>query len=83
MDRRRYLGMWQGATPCPQVPETTTKNGVRALDEVSKHGSVSPAGPHPEATDDWFSEAHVPLAPPGGHAPARDLAFDLVETTMQ
>jgi glutamine amidotransferase-like uncharacterized protein len=72
-----------GSTGTTTLASYDSNGAIAALVAPFGKGKVGVVGPHPEATDDWFTEAHVPLAPPGGHAPTRDLAFDLVETTMQ
>ncbi|MFI7100759.1 BPL-N domain-containing protein [Streptomyces sp. NPDC050161] len=56
----------------------TYPNGtVAALAAPFGKGRVAVVGPHPEATDDWFTDARLPVR----HA--RDLALDLVGEAMK
>jgi glutamine amidotransferase-like uncharacterized protein len=56
----------------------TYSNGtVAALVTPFGAGRVGVVGPHPEATDDWYTDVHLPVR----HT--RDLALDLVDEVLE
>jgi glutamine amidotransferase-like uncharacterized protein len=56
----------------------TYRNGaIAAMVTPFGAGRVAVVGPHPEATDDWFIDAGLPVQR------ARDLGLDLVDTVMK
>ncbi|MEU6077020.1 BPL-N domain-containing protein [Micromonospora sp. NPDC047074] len=58
----------------------TYPNGtIAALSTVFGAGRVGVVGPHPEATDDWYVDAGLPIAGQLG----TDLGCDLVDTVMR
>ncbi|MEV7422807.1 MULTISPECIES: BPL-N domain-containing protein [unclassified Streptomyces] len=80
--RRRTLFFQDGAyfAPAPH-PDTTVlatyTNGLTAA-LVTSYGAgrVAVVGPHPEATDDWFTDATLPFQD------THDLALDFVTTAL-
>ncbi|MEV4297613.1 BPL-N domain-containing protein [Microbispora rosea] len=58
------------------VLATYPNGAVAALVTPYGAGQVAVVGPHPEATDDWFTDAGLPVR----HA--QDLALDLVDAAM-
>ncbi|GGO00969.1 hypothetical protein GCM10010116_01630 [Microbispora rosea subsp. aerata] len=58
------------------VLATYPNGAVAALVVPYGAGRVAVVGPHPEATDDWFTDARLPVRQ------ARDLGLDLVDAVM-
>jgi len=66
------LDPFAGVTPLATYPN----GAVAALVTGFGAGRVGVVGPHPEATDDWFTDAGLPVH----HT--QDLGLDLVDTVM-
>ncbi|ETK30602.1 BPL-N domain-containing protein [Microbispora sp. ATCC PTA-5024] len=62
--------------PGVRVLATYTNGTIAALATPFGQGRVAVVGPHPEATDDWFADAHLPVQ----HT--HDLGLDLVDAVM-
>lgn len=59
------------------IVATYPNDTIAAMVAGFGRGAVGVVGPHPEATDDWYSDAGLPNA-----GPATDLGHDLVEAVM-
>lgn len=78
--RRLYFEDGCCFAPGPCTQEVATYRNGRPAAVVSPFGAgrVAVCGPHPEASDDWFSDdGLVPVRPSG-----RDLALDLLHRLM-
>jgi glutamine amidotransferase-like uncharacterized protein len=56
-----------------------TNGEIAALATPFGHGMVGVTGPHPEATDEWYSVHHLPIP----KSLNLDLGYDLINTVMR